>query len=70
MDNNPILSIDTKKKELLGQLTRNEVVLTKKDSIPKVYSSDYPSLATGRAVPHGIYDVKLTKGYILSLIHI
>lgn len=28
MENNPILSIDTKKKEPLGQLTRNEQVLT------------------------------------------
>jgi len=37
MDNNPILSIDTKKKEKLGQFTRNEVVMTKKDSVPKVY---------------------------------
>lgn len=64
MDNNPILSIDTKKKEKLGQLTRNEVVLTKKDSVPKVYASDYPSLASGKAIPHGIYDVKLLKGYL------
>jgi len=64
MDNNPIISTDTKKKEKLGQLTRNEPVLTKKDSIPKVYSSDYASLATGKAIPHGIYDVKLMKGYL------
>jgi len=64
MEDNPILSIDTKKKEKLGQLTRNETVLTKKNCVPKVYSSDYPSLATGRAIPHGIYDVKLVKGYL------
>lgn len=64
MDNNPILSIDTKKKERLGQLTRNEAVLTTKDGTPKVYSSDYASLATGKAIPHGIYDLKLIKGYI------
>jgi len=64
MHNNPILSVDTKKKENLGQLTRNETVLTKKDSTPKVYSSDYPSLRTGKAIPHGIYDVKLMKGYL------
>lgn len=64
MDNNPILSVDTKKKELLGQLTRNEPVLTTKEGVPKVYSSDYPSLAQGKAIPHGIYDLKLNKGYL------
>jgi len=64
MDNNPILSVDTKKKENLGQLTRNATVITKKDCVPKVYSSDYPSLRSGKAIPHGIYDVKLMKGYL------
>ncbi len=64
MEDNPILSTDTKKKEVLGQLTRNEAVLTKKGHIPKVYSSDYPSLASGKAIPHGIYDLKLLKGYL------
>lgn len=64
MPNNPILSIDTKKKERLGQLTRNETVLTKKDQIPRVFNSDYAFLSTGKAVPHGIYDPKLNKGYL------
>lgn len=64
MDNNPILSIDTKKKERLGQLTRNEQLLTHKDEAVNVYSSDYGFLATGRVIPHGIFDVKLKKGYM------
>jgi Rhodopirellula transposase DDE domain len=64
MLDSPILSIDTKKKEKLGQLTRNEAVLTKKGKIPKVYASDYAHLSTGRAIPHGIFDVKQLKGYI------
>ena len=64
MEDNPILSIDTKKKERLGQLTRNEQLLTHKNEQVEVYSSDYGFLATGRAIPHGIFDVKLKKGYI------
>ena len=64
MDNNPIISIDTKKKEPLGQLTKNEQVLTKKDQIPQVFSSDYSFLAKGRAIPQAIFDLKLNKGYI------
>lgn len=64
MEENPMLSIDTKKKELLGELSRHETVLTTPAGVAKVYSADYPYLASGRAVPHGIYDVKLNKGYI------
>ncbi len=61
---NPILSIDTKKKELLGNLTRNEAVYCKKGQLVKVYDHDFPNLASGKVVPHGIYDIKLNKGYI------
>ncbi len=34
MEENPIISIDTKKKEVLGTLTRNEAVLTKGEEPP------------------------------------
>ena len=64
MGHNPIMSIDTKKKEALGQLTRNETVLCRKDAPPEVYDHDFSYLATGKAVPHGIYDIKANKGYI------
>ncbi len=67
MENNPIISIDTKKKEVLGQLTRNETVLTKvgKDGkVTEVFDHDFPFLATGKAIPHGIYDLKSNIGYI------
>lgn len=59
---NPILSIDTKKKEILGNLTRQETILCKE--APLVYDHDYPNLATGKAIPHGIFDVQLNKGYV------
>lgn len=64
MDNNPIISIDTKKKEQLGLLTRNEQVMMKKDCSVNVYSSDFSHLSTGKAIPHGIFDKKLNKGFI------
>jgi len=64
MINNPVLSIDTKKKEPLGLLTRNKAVMAHPEGIPKVFSSDYAHLATGKAIPHGIFDCKLNKGYI------
>lgn len=63
MENNPIISIDTKKKEVLGQLTRQQPVLSQ-DGPVEVFDHDYPHLATGRAIPHGIYDVKANQGYV------
>ncbi len=64
MDENPIISIDTKKKEVLGTLTRDEVVLTKGEQAIPVYDHDYPYLGEGKVIPHGIYDVKLNEGYL------
>ena len=64
MEHNPILSMDTKKKEQLGLLTRNEAVLAHPSGVPKVFNSDYSHLSTGKAIPHGIFDCKLQKGFI------
>jgi hypothetical protein len=64
MEANPIISIDTKKKEVLGTLTRDEAVLTKGGEPISVYDHDYPYLGTGKAIPHGIYDLKLNEGYL------
>ena len=64
MAENPIISIDTKKKEMLGTLTRDEVVLTKGEEPIPVYDHDYSYLGTGKVIPHGIYDLKLNEGYL------
>ena len=64
MKENPIISIDTKKKEILGALTRNEAVLTKGKKPVPTFDHDYPYLGTGKVIPHGIYDLKLNEGYI------
>ena len=58
----PILSIDTKKKEVIGQFYRAGKSYCA-ESI-EVYDHDFPSLAEGRVVPHGIYDATLNKGYL------
>lgn len=64
MKENPIISIDTKKKEVLGALTRNEPILTEGKKAVEVFDHDYPHLGVGKAIPHGIYDVKLNEGYL------
>jgi len=58
----PIISIDCKKKELLGNLYREGKLLSTGERY--VYDHDYTNLATGKVIPHGIYDLLLNKGYI------
>jgi hypothetical protein len=64
MPHNPIISIDKKDTELLGNLTRNAPVLCEKGHPVKVYTHDFQNNATGKAVPLGIYDVKQNKGFM------
>lgn len=58
----PIISIDTKKKELIGNF-KNEGKTWRKEAY-KVLDHDYPSLAEGKLVPFGIYDLKQNKGHV------
>jgi predicted transcriptional regulator len=59
---NPIISVDTKKKELLGNLYRDGRLYT--TEIIRVFDHDFPHLADGIVIPHGIYDVSKNKAYI------
>jgi hypothetical protein len=58
----PILSIDCKKKEQLGNLYRaGKCYCTQ---AVNVYDHDYQHLSEGKVIPHGIYDVRANQGYI------
>jgi hypothetical protein len=59
---NPVLSIDTKKKELLGNFYRDGQLFTKE--MLKTFDHDFPSFADGVVIPHGLYDLKLNRGYL------
>jgi len=59
---NPVLSIDTKKKELLGNYYRDGKLLTKE--VIRTFDHDFPSFADGVVIPHGLYDMKINRGYI------
>lgn len=58
----PVLSIDCKKKERLGNLYRNGKCFCTEPI--KVFDHDYEYLSQGKVVPHGIYDMKANKGYV------
>lgn len=58
----PVLSIDCKKKERLGNLYRDGKCFCTKAI--KVFDHDYEYLSEGKVIPHGIYDLQANKGYI------
>lgn len=58
----PIISIDCKKKEVIGNLYRDGKCYTQQAI--KVYDHDYSNLAEGKVIPHGIYDIQANIGYI------
>lgn len=58
----PCISVDTKKKELLGAFFNAGRLWTREAT--DVYTHDFPSYADGRAVPYGIYDVCHNLGYV------
>jgi hypothetical protein len=59
---NPIISFDTKKKELLGNFYRDGRLYTQK--VQQVYDHDFPSMKEGMIIPHGIYDLQNNQGYL------
>jgi Rhodopirellula transposase DDE domain len=58
----PVLSMDCKKKERLGNLYREGKCYCTK--AVKVYDHDYEHLSEGKIIPHGIYDLQANKGYL------
>lgn len=59
----PIISVDTKKKELIGDFMRKGKTWCK-DNTEEVNYNDFPSHAVCRAVPYGVYDVQNNLGNV------
>ena len=58
----PILSIDSKKKELVGDFKNAGQAWVREPTVVNIH--DFPSAADGRAVPYGVYDVTINYGLI------
>jgi len=59
----PVISVDTKKKELIGRF-KNAGVAWNQEPV-SVKDHDFPSEADGKAIPYGIYDLKANLGTII-----
>jgi len=60
----PVISVDTKKKELVGNFKNSGRIWTKEGQAKHVNAYDYPSFAKGKVVPYGAYDINLNKGFV------
>jgi len=58
----PRISVDTKKKELVGQF--KNAGQTWCEQAEKVNDHDFPSDAVGRAAPYGVYDPERNEGHV------
>jgi hypothetical protein len=58
----PVISIDTKKKELLGDFYRDGVIDTQ--GTIATNDHDFGSAGSGVVIPHGVYDVGRNRGYL------
>jgi hypothetical protein len=58
----PVVSIDTKKKELIGDFYREGVIEVQ--GTIEVNDHDFGSMGSGTVIPHGVYDVGLNRGFV------
>jgi Rhodopirellula transposase DDE domain len=59
----PVISVDTKKKELIGNFKNAGRTWRRRSH--EVLDHDYPNWALGQAIPLGIYDVGHNDGYVV-----
>ncbi len=63
-ENQPVISIVTKKKELIGNFKNNGKEWKAPGEFYEVNVYDFMQFTAGKAVPYGIYDMKLNEGYV------
>jgi transposase len=60
----PAISIDTKKKELVGEFKNAGREWRAGGDPVKVSTHDFPSQAIGKAIPYGVYDIASNEGFV------
>ncbi len=62
--NQPVISVDTKKKELVGDFKNAGQEWQPKESPEKVQVHDFPDDAIGKAIPYGVYDMARNEAWV------
>jgi hypothetical protein len=60
----PVISVDTKKKELIGNFKNGGREWQPKGKPDLVDVHDFPSDAVGKAIPYGVYDLAANDGFV------
>jgi hypothetical protein len=60
----PVISVDTKKKELIGEFANAGRQWRPKGQPAAVRTHDFPGDSEGKAVPYGVYDVTANAGWV------
>ena len=60
----PVISVDTKKKELIGPYGRPGREYRPKGRPEEVLVHDFPDPRVGKAIPYGVYDVGENQGWV------
>jgi hypothetical protein len=62
--NQPVISVDTKKKELVGEFKNGGQEWQPKGTPEQVQGHDFPDPKLGKANPYGVYDQKANVGWV------
>jgi hypothetical protein len=61
---NPVLSVDTKKKENIGNFKNNGKEWSAQAHHTEVLTHDFPDKTLGKVAPHGVYDIHNNLGWV------
>jgi hypothetical protein len=62
--NQPVISVDTKKKELIGNYKNAGQEWNKKKEPIEVKVHDFPDPEQGKVIPYGVYDLTYNQGWV------
>ena len=57
----PVISVDTKKKELVGEFKNGGREWQPKGEPEEVHVHDFPDEELGKVIPYGVYDLSRTR---------
>jgi hypothetical protein len=60
----PVISVDTKKKENLGDFKNNGEEWHPQGEPEEVRAKDFPDKRLGKAIPYGVYDLTCNQGWV------